>query len=68
MASGPAAVVMAGLVPAIHVLQYLGTARGCIYIQSRPNGILMSAWRTILSDVCLNTALALLRVLPNAMD
>ena len=61
MASGPAAVVMAGLVPAIHVLQYLGMARGCIYI-------LTSAWRTILSDVCLNTALALLRVLPNAMD
>jgi len=42
-------------------LQYLGMARGCIYI-------LTSAWRTILSDVCLNTALALLRVLPNAMD
>ncbi|MBV8917662.1 GIY-YIG nuclease family protein [Bradyrhizobium sp.] len=32
---------MAGLVPAIHVLQYLGMARGYIYIlTNRPNGIL----------------------------
>jgi putative endonuclease len=33
--------VMAGLVPAIHVLQYLGMAGGYVYFMTnRPNGIL----------------------------
>jgi putative endonuclease len=33
--------VMAGLVPAIHVLQYLSMAGGYVYIlTNRPNGIL----------------------------
>jgi putative endonuclease len=32
---------MAGLVPAIHVLQNLRMARGCVYIlTNRPNGVL----------------------------
>ncbi|MFB9269090.1 GIY-YIG nuclease family protein [Bradyrhizobium erythrophlei] len=32
---------MAGLVPAIHVLQYLGTAGGYVYfLTNRPNGVL----------------------------
>jgi putative endonuclease len=32
---------MAGLVPAIHVLQYLGMAGGYVYFMAnRPNGIL----------------------------
>jgi putative endonuclease len=32
---------MAGLVPAIHVLQYLGMAGGYVYIlTNRPNGVL----------------------------
>jgi putative endonuclease len=36
-----AAVVMAGLVPAIHALQYFGMAGGYVYIlTNRPNGIL----------------------------
>jgi putative endonuclease len=41
MASSPATAVMAGLVPAIHVLQYLRMAGGYIYIPTnRPNGTL----------------------------
>jgi len=34
-------IVMAGLVPAIHVLQYLGMAGGYVYLlTNKPNGIL----------------------------
>src|SRR5579863_7014615 len=41
MRCGITSFVMAGLVPAIHVLQYLDMAGGYIYIlTNRPNGIL----------------------------
>ena len=47
---------MAGLVPAIHVLQYLGMAGGYVYFMTnKPNGILYVGVTKILSVAYSNT-------------